>query len=455
MAGIKIVDYASDRKNRADKAATAAQTNLVQTQGDLVTSQTTHDQAVQNFSDLQQAAAAIRRQLQAIAVPSDAVPLLAQLAQNMSQLRAAQEKLLDAGEDLYRKQKTVDRAQSELAAANALQATAAAGNDAAVKAEANRQHLRDAITQPPLVTMKADAAAAIAGPVYASANSRLRGGDLPSDLFDRALQRGDEAAAQVTAARQSAMDAAGVINEALQATMGQAGAVTATQSTFEHSRDAFQAYVYESKERFDRAIALLTPIHDSPALTADEKGSITTTDATLQADRDAALKQEAILAQKQADFDIAQAAVDKATWEAIRTSPDTDPSADAAVQAAVASLQGTPTTDLTKAQNDFTVAMQKTLDDWATAVPDTTWQLMADFYTANSILQDLSTTDPTALLNSMNNDELPYGQALSDQAQAGRAMVLLSDSAQDRSDASAAVERTEAATIASAVRGTV
>ncbi len=272
-------------------------------------------------------------------------------------------------------------------------------------------------------------------------------------MFDRALQRGDEAAANVKAARQSAIDAAAVINEALQATMGQAGAVTATQTTFQHSRDAFQTYVLESKERFDRAIALLTPIPTAPALTADEKSSIN--DATLQAERDAALKEEAILAQKQADFDIAQAAVDKAVWEALRNSPDTNPNADAGVQAANLNLQGTPTTDLNKAKTDFTAPMQKTLDDWATEVPDATWKLMADFYLANAILQDLSIADPTALMNAMNNDELPYGQALSDQAQTGRALVLLGDRAQGRTDALAAVEGTEAATIASAVRGSV
>src|SRR6266851_269449 len=285
MAGIKIVDFATDRKNRADTAATDAQKALVKAQADLGTSQTAHDQAVKTVSDLQQAAAAIRRQLQAIVVPADAVPLLALLAQNMSQLRAAQEALLDAQEDLLYKQKSLDRTQSELAAANALQAGASSGKDAAVQAEADRQHLRNAITKPPLVTMKADAAAAIAGAVYTSASGRLRGGDLPADLFDRALQRGDEAAANVNAARQSAIDAAAVINEALQATMGQAGAVTATQTTFQHSRDAFQTYVLESKERFDRAIALLTPIPTAPALTADEKSSIN--DATLQAARDA------------------------------------------------------------------------------------------------------------------------------------------------------------------------
>src|SRR5260370_1378746 len=86
-------------------------------------------------------------------------------------------------------------------------------SDTAVPDEADRQHLADASTVPHLVGMQADGAAGIAGAVYPSARGRPRGGDLPADLFDRALQRGAEAAANVKAARQSAIDAAAVINE--------------------------------------------------------------------------------------------------------------------------------------------------------------------------------------------------------------------------------------------------
>jgi len=451
MAVTKVVDYASDRKTKAQAAAANAQAAMADALVKLAASESAHEASLKDVSDLTLEMVDLRRQLQAIVVPGTAQPILDQLAADLTTMRGKREALLDAEEDLFYRQRAIDRAQAQLSRANAVLASATAGKDAADADEADRQKLRDAIKQPPLKTMKATATALVAGAVYSAAQNYLRGGAIPSGLFDRAIRRGDEAAATIDAARLSARWAENVLNEDLNATQGQAGAITAAKTAFQRSQDAYRNYVVTAKARFDLAQALLTAIPSGPLPSAAEAALIN--DNTKQAARDTALANEAALAQAQAAFDGAQASVDKAIWEAERANPDTEPNTDANVQAAVALRDGAIKTALTQATSDFTTGMQTTLDEWQTDVPESTWGLVSDFQIANAILVDLANTDPKALQTQMDNDEQPYAQALSDQAQNERAMLLLTDAVQDSADKRDAVTRTTVATTSSAVRG--
>jgi hypothetical protein len=451
MAGIKIVDYATDRKTKTETIVTNAQAALIDAQSKLAASQTAHDAAVKDVSDLTQEMADLRRRLAAIVLPADAKPLLDQLTADITTMRSKAEALLDAEEDLFYRQRTIARAQSLLAAAGAMLASANAGKTAADAGEADRQQLRDAITQSPLKTMKADAATLMAGPAFTNARNRLRGGDLPNDLFDRAVNRGDEATAAIDAAGLNAQWAENVVNEDVDATQGLAGAVASAKTTFERSQDAFRTYIATAAQEFQRAQAILTAIPGAPQPSPAEAAQIS--DATKQAARDAALVAEAALAQAKGTYDAAQASVDKATWEAVRNDADANPNTDAGAVAAIALRDGAILTALNAAKAAFTPAMQATLDEWQTDVPDATWGVVSNFQIAHTILVDLANTDPTVLQTQMDSDEHPYAQALSDQAHNERALLLLADAVQQRADWRDSVARTQAATVSSAVRG--
>lgn len=451
MAGIKILDYATDCQAKAQALVTSAQAAMADAQDKLATAIKNRDQAAKDVADLAQEMAGLRAQLKNIVVPADAQPLIVQLTSDMTAMRGKQEALLDANEDLLYRQRGITRASAQIAAAAAVLASANVGLTTAKADAASRQSLRDAITQPPLDTMKADAAAAMAGLEFTDAQGKLRGHDIPNELFDRAIQRGDEAAAVVDATRTHANWAENVMNEALDATQGQSGAVASAKTTFTRSRDAFETYVATAKQRYDQALGLLTSIPGGPSPSTAEQAQIS--DATKQADRDAALTNEKSVADNQAAYGAAQASVDLATWEAIRTNPDADPSTDTNVKTAVSYRDTTIKPKLDAATAAFTPAMQSTLDEWQTDVPDSTWMLVSNFQVANAILTDLSNTDPTQLQTQMDADELPYGQALSDQAQSERAALLLANAIQDSADWRDAMSRTEAETISTAVRG--
>jgi hypothetical protein len=451
MAGIKVLDYATDRQARAKALVAAAQAAMTEAQTKLADANHGHDQAATDITNLAQEMTDLRRQLQNIAVPADAQPLIDQLTADMTTMRGKQEALLDADEELFYRQRGIARAQAQLAAASAILNSANAGLTAATADEASRQALRDAVAKAPLTTMKADAAAAMAGATYTSAQNKLNGQDIPAELFTRSIQRGGEAAAAVEQTRTEAQWAENVMNEDLNSTQGQAGTVAGARTTFMRSQDALHMYVLTAKQRFDQAVSVLAAIPNGPTPSPTEQAKIS--DATKKADRDTALTNEEDLAAAQAVYDSAQASVDKATWEAIRTDADADPSTDPGVQAAVALRDGTILANLNQAKTAFTAAMQGTLDEWQTDVPDATWGLVSSFQVAQAILTDLSNIDPTALQTQMDTDEHPYAQALSDQAKNERATLLLANAVHDRADWRDAVSRNESATTASAVRG--
>lgn len=450
MAGIKIVDYATDRKTKADAAVAKALTDLTDAQKELADAQKDQNAAVKALGDLELEMSSLREQLKGITVPADAQPLIDQLIADLIKLPSTRKGAADAESKVFLKQHGIDRVQARLSACMAIQASADAAMKAADDGEKARQDLRDAITKAPLATLKATATATIASAVFTDARNRLRGGHIPNTLFDRAMHRGDEASATTDAAGVNAQWAEDVFNEDVDTTQGLDGAVVKARAAFQRSQDAFRTYVVTAKDRYDHAVAVLKPMKDAPLPSATELAAIN--DATKQTDRDAALQKEEALADAQAAYDSAQASVDKATWEALRQNPDADPATDAGVTNAVAFRDGAIATALTQARNDFQ-NQQPILDSWQAAVPDATWRLVSDFYSAQSTLSELANLDPAALRSQMDNDETPYATALSNQAENERAMYILADVVRDQADRRDNASRSAAATAASAVRG--
>ena len=82
-------------------------------------------------------------------------------------------------------------------------------------------------------------------------------------------------------------------------------------------------------------------------------------------------------------------------------------------------------TALTTAQGAYTAAIEQQARDWEATVPDTTWQLLADFERARGLLSDLQNPSPVALTTAMDNAEATLVTALLAADKSARTLAAL------------------------------
>lgn len=303
--------------------------------------------------------------------------------------------------------------------------------------ERRRALIDDALTQPPLSTVPADATAALAGPEHAAVRTRIEGA-LPASLRERARERVAQAAAlarSISARRMAAQTAVDIEAEA----GGQAASrLPRLQGALAAADAALVAYVGAAAARLNGAVTTLAQAvaRQGNPLTPAQQAQLT--DLQGSARPDAASAENA---QDEAAVALAGAAA-VLRGERIRTritNPSGDMAAmesDATRHAALAQARSdfdAAQTAFDTARGAYTTGMRRTLALWQAEVPDPLWSEAATFWAADDLLRALQAA-PAALVSAI------------DTAQAGLLAALEADApVQQRStDAAAALRHEDA-----------
>lgn len=292
-----ILEYATQRKGAAKKAATDAQTQLAQAQQGIAADRAELADDTAAFASLEKEAAEIRKQLGVIATPADGAALVDALEQIIIRARTKQAAILKAGSALRAAQTDADRAQADLGVASANLAKAEKDLLEANRADKQRLSWKTALAAPPRDTLQADAGKALdatavpEGVTFKKASDRIEA-DIPTKLLERARGRRDDAAASVTTAADETLAAETAALTERKNNGGLAGKVEEPLAAFQQAETTVKDFATNAKPRFDQALALLAQVADparSP-LTSEQRARID--DSTLAAARGDAVDEE-------------------------------------------------------------------------------------------------------------------------------------------------------------------
>jgi len=428
----QLAIYQAEQKAAQADLATA-QTSLQSARAQLATDQKALDKAGSDIS-------AARAKLAVTTVPADANALIAQITQMIIGQRALQGTVLDDKDLIPDIQASLDAATATQARATS-RVTSIQATIAAVQGDAAKRDLyRSAIVAAPLVTLKGDATAFLAGATVTHAKSRI-GKNFPDKLLAIADKEHDTRTGRVKSLQTDLNSACDALAAEQANDNGLAGAAAQKKLAFQRAQDTLANYVSAAADRFTRAktvMAALEAIEVAPpntvpdVLTAAEQAQLT---ALAPAGEVAEPTAENLDTDLNAVF-TADAALQTQILASITANVDglsTDPNINTK-RTAVATAQ--------KAFKDalaaFAAASKKDLDSWEAVVPDSAWKVLVDYQEALAALNDLSASDPAALATAMDNAEADYVTALGAAAVAQRRQDYFGDAialSQERLDA--------------------
>jgi trimeric autotransporter adhesin len=401
------------------------------------------------------AIAAKRAELASEISPPDAAALVDEITALIITQRTQHGTLLDDLDEIAAAQAAIDAAAGMHSRASARIAVIQSAIADATSAEQRRAALKTAIATAPLSTMKADAAAFLAGSVVTNATTRM-GKNFPTELLAIGDKRHDLRVARIKGRQTSVQNAEDALGNEYAADAGLSGKALQKRIAFDRAQAALASYVATAATRYKRAetiMAMLDAIEAAPAgavadvLTDAEKAELAALATAGAAAEPAA---EALDTDLGAVF-TAETALDAQILTAIAADPDTvDTDATvAAKKAAITAAQGTFAANLAA----FAAGDKPDLDRWQAAVPDTAWQLFLDYQDALDALTDLSGSDPAALATAMDNAEADYVTALQAAAVAERKVARLAGAIVLRQERLESLQGTLTARMPSAVRG--
>jgi hypothetical protein len=425
-----VLQFTAMQKNALTTALQNANTTLTAKQTALAARTKTRDDTKAQLAGIAADMAAVRKQLAATVTPEDGAAFLLQLQADITNSRTTSAALADA-----ERAAAVAKAEADVAASEvqritaALAAATAAWKDAQIQ-DKRRKDLKAALAAPPLSTIAADAGAAAAGAAFTKAKTRLET-NLPVALKTQAEERLSTETARAAASLKDFQDAQAALEAKHTADGGVAGAVWKLQNAFQRADAAFTAYATGALDHLNQANALLAKIGDPTVSPLTPAQAARIEDATLVGNAITAATAEA--AKNDAAVQVAQKqeALDEAIRQALSTDVDADPAVDPGVVAATTAL-GTTQTALTTAQAAYTPTLVKQARDWEAVVPDPTWQLLADFEKARSLLTDLQTPGPTALTTAMDAAEGALVTSLIAADKSARTLAALQAEADER-----------------------
>jgi hypothetical protein len=439
-----IVDYVNDELAAYAAEQQSAGQALTAAQGTLVTARSALAEATGQMLELSAEGEDLRRQLAATTSHAEGETLLDQLQANTLALRAKQTEVLDAGEAVTNADAQAAAAQEEAGAAAAAVKRLETGQPGAEERRAEEEAWIAAAETADLAALPTDAGDAGNNDGQA-ARARLRGHDIPAELFDRA-----EARWQLAVRRRDAASAAAGAAGAEIAT--KQGPVTEARHDYEQARDALREFATGAQEQFDTAVILLAGVIAAPALSADVLDRIDgTSDQALFDGAVAAAEKEEARDEKLDDVDTAVALAGAARLTAVAEDPDRDieqvqdvvdaTDAETAARSALAAPQG-----------EY-AAVYPALDAWEAAVPDSTWRLFADYERATAMLEALAAVDPPTLIEELADAEDAYVTALEDEDREVRTGLALARLARVREGQAKAVRDSEQGRLVGALRG--
>jgi hypothetical protein len=394
---------------------------------------------------------AVRAGLAAVETPAEAGPqgdvlrdLMIDEATYQVEVRAAEERVAIAGSLIESLGALVAKCSAASAAADERLAWGTEHQELG-------QRLREALTEPPLVSLVADANALAAGAAFTAADNRL-GALLPAELRTRAAARLDEARSFLDARDALLATADDAVDELTADARPVDAPVAAATADLLSAERTLDAYIGRATGRLAAAESSLQRIAAHPALTPAQSDAL---DADGRADAVAAADLEAKLA---AAFDAvaaAQRGVDDAILAAIIEDPDRDPQTDAEVIAAQAILNGAPLQDaLTEAQDAYDAAACRALDEWEVEVPSSLWDALADFLDTKQTLAELGEqSDRDALVNDLDSATDAFATARDAADVAERTALQLVWREAERRAVAVAVDQTTQSRVIQYVRG--
>jgi hypothetical protein len=394
--------------------------------------------------ELEDAAAAIRRQLPDAPMPADADALIAELEAKIIELRAVQAQILESDRAADEAGRDVEAADAQLAAATAGAAAATASRDQVQAEHDRRTAWKTAAGKSPLKDVPAaatTAADATAEPMK-SAKARVEG-DIPAELLARARERGTNAQTALDLVSDLAQDADDKVSAAV-------GGVVEAEADFRRAEAQLGGYFRSAQSDLARAVAILAAIPDAPPQTDAEVARITDPDI-VKAGKAAATKESARDTAR-VNRDKAAAALEKAILAARASDVDADPATVQAVKDRQKDFDDSAA-PLATAETAYTGQMRADLDRWEATVPDATWRLLADFEDAKATLDRLKASDPAALATAATTTEGSLVTALLAASKSGRTQSVLVLAAARSESRLAAAANSATARRFSAIRG--
>jgi hypothetical protein len=414
-----VIDFTTQQNTKLTAALSAAQASLTTT----LTAQAAagaalaalQTQLANTVADM----TSVRNQLANTVTPEDGTALLLQLQNDIGASRQttghiliAQRALATANADAANATAEVQRLTAALAASNT--ALTAATAQAARKAA-----LKSALAAPPLSTIVADAAAILAGTStvdaagkfkFTDAVNRLQA-DLPPAMIAQAEVRLKDEIARATASVGEYLQAQTELEAQWTSDGGVAGATAALQNVFNRATAALNNYVTTAGDRFTMAKNAIASVADKTVspLTAAQAAGIGNATTVGNAVAGAALEkpvddQIAVIAQK-------EQVLDDKVRQAIAN--HVDPATDASVAAARTDLANSKT-QLQTLQAAYTavpaappgaLSGKAEMAAWEVLVPDSEWQLLWSYESAQITLNWLQTPGPAALSAALDTAE--------------------------------------------------
>ncbi|MDQ6831684.1 MAG: hypothetical protein M3081_22745 [Gemmatimonadota bacterium] len=448
---ITLVQFWQQERDIHEAAQTAAQTDLGAAQLALVAAKAKLDADVATLNALNTAIAANRAKLAVTSVPSDVTALNNTIRDQIVEQRTLQGGIMDDQDMVAWSQGGADGATATLARATARKADAEAKLAAANDANKQRQMLMAQLTLAPFDTLQTDAGSH--GALETAAQAEIDA-NLPTELQTIAGKRYATRAARAAQLKQSLSDAEDALGTSLGTTDGFAGDAAKKEIDFKHKERRLREYAAAAKQRYDRAVAVLTDLtaikdgtKTPDLLTAQEKLDVASSAARTTAESNAlpADTNRATLYTARNDLDTQIATqigtdVDKlATDATVKAKRD-------AVTAAAGALKTTQ--DGIVASGDKAV-----LDQWEVVVQDTAWRTFIDYLDAKAALTELAGTAPATLASDLVTAEDAYAVALAKATKAQRAADAFADVIALRAQRADASSAALSGRLLSAVRG--
>jgi len=438
---------------QAEQAAAQSDLAAAQAQQKAANAQLAAD--LKSLDQITSSIAAMRAQLAVTTIPADANALVTQITAQIIQQRGLQGAVLDDQDAFDDASASVDAASATLARANARVTSVQATIAQVAIEDAQRQTLRQAVAAAPLSTLKADATSFLGSATVTHATTRL-GKDFPTAILTIAGKRHDTRVNRLASLQTVLNDAQDALGTELATDGGTQGAATQKQIAFQRAQSVLAQYTATAASRFARAQAVLqmleaielaTPGTVADVLSDAEKAQLTALSAAGAAAEPTA---ENIDTDLNAVF-TAQDTLDAQILTQISANVDqlsTDPTV-AAKRAAIATAWTTYKT----AVATFAAANKGDLDQWEAVIPDSAWKVLLDYEEGMAALNDLSTTDPSALATAMDTAEGDYTTALAAAGLAQRRADFLGDAIALRQERLAAAQAAIANRLPSAIRG--
>ena len=464
-----ILDYAIRKRDDAKLAVAAAQRQLAQAQSVIAAESENLAQATSAFADLNKQADETRKKLAAAPTSADGEALLEALEQLVIRSRTKRAGALKAQAELDAAKGAAESAQTLLNAVSARLAPAESALKQTDEAHNQREKLKAALDAAPLSTINADAGASLQNDPFTSAKTRIEA-DFPAELLARAEERFNAEVARIARTGADVLAAEDAALNERDVNGGTIGDADKQWQAFLRAEAAARDFVNTAKSRFDQAQARLAGVADANRFPLTPEASASINDATLKTAREAAAAAEKIRDDELKNFydaeyaleaeilkakaenknpDDAQEVIDArntlaAAELAFRTADDAwraeeidrdakladvaakqaalavatqsaiaakvDPETDANVSAARTALTDAENA-LKTAEDNYKQSDHGILHAWETAVPETTWLLLADYEEFTRALNDLEASDPAILKTDLDQAEEDFVEA--------------------------------------------